>query len=252
MRRIFTSVLLVGAVLLAVPQSAEAQYYGPPPGGGYGGGGYGHGGGYGYGAPQPAPRWGYRHRIHGYVGAQLTGIGIINEKTDYTTGGYLGGGGGGGGIFGGVRLGPFFSLELNWNITYHNVQEDWGYYSAFHLQVIELNGKIHIPTQSIVEPYVQLGIGFAFLGASWDDSYCGYHTCYVDSGDYIFAKGFDFNIGGGLDIWLSPFMSLGGRVLYKGMRFGEPTYSTKSGTTSTKYANFASAINFDLNVALHF
>jgi hypothetical protein len=222
--------VLVGLTVLAAAQTADAQYYG--------------GGGYGYGAPPPPPRWGYRHRIHGYVGAQLTGIGIVNQKTDASTGEYLGAGGGGGGLFGGVRLGPFFSLELNWNITYHNVAEDyWGdVWSAFHLQTIEVNGKIHIPTRGMIEPYVQLGVGGAFIGVSWDDRWA------YDQGDYLLTKGFTFNIGGGLDFWLSPFVSLGGRILYKGMRFGEP-YRIQGKTT---YANYASAINADLNVALHF
>jgi hypothetical protein len=224
---------MLGMLLFAGP--AEAQYYG--------------GGGYGYGPPPPRPAFGYRHRIHGYVGAQLTGIGVLAQSAENA--GYLGPGGGGGGLFGGVRLGPFFALELNWNITYHNVMEDYvghygDYWSAFHLQTIELNGKIHIPTRGAIEPFIQLGAGFAFLGVSWDDRY--YNT-YSESGDYVFTSGFTFNVGGGLDVWLSPFVSLGGRVLYKGMRFGEPQFNSGG---KAKYTNFANAINVDLNVTLHF
>jgi opacity protein-like surface antigen len=247
-----TSLVLLPAVLgvlsiLLSAAPAEAQYYGPPPGGGYG-----------YGPPPPRPMFGYRHRIHFYAGAQATGIGIIAEKTDYQAGGYLGRGGGGGGLFAGVRLGPFFALEANWNITYHKVAEDWTtgctydycygarYWSAFHLQTVDLNGKIHIPTRGPIEPYVQLGIGYAFLGISWEDDWNAYYT---EHGDYIFASGFGFNIGGGLDFWLSPFVSLGGRLLYKGVRFGEPQ---KVASTVTYYSNFANAINVDLNVTLHF
>jgi len=215
----------IALLILAAAAPAEAQY----------------GGGYGY-APQPRPQFGFRHRIHGYVGAQLTGIGIINQRTDYQTGGYLGAGGGGGGLFGGVRLGPFFSLELNWNITYHNAASDYAYWSAFHLQTAELNGKIHIPTRGMVEPFIQAGVGWAFLGVSWDDRWA------MDSGGYVFANGFTFNVGGGLDFWLSPFVSLGGRVLYKGMRFGDPNWKG----SSTYYTNYASGINVDLNVQIHF
>lgn len=232
---------MLGVLMLAKP--AEAQYYG--------------GGGYGYGPPPPRPMFGYRHRVHGYVGAQLTGIGILAQSRDNA--GYLGPGGGGGGLFGGVRLGPFFALELNWNFTYHNVLDDyydyWGgnqYWSAFHLQTIELNGKIHIPTRGAIEPYIQLGVGFAFLGVSWDDRYTDYWgTTYGQSGDYVFASGVAFNVGGGLDVWLSPFVSLGGRVLYKGIRFGEEKFAMTSSSKS-KAANFANAVNVDLNVTLHF
>ena len=228
---------MLGVLMLARP--AEAQYYG--------------GGGYGYGPPPPRPMFGYRHRIHFYAGAQATGNGVLAQSADAA--GYLGRGGGGGGLFAGIRLGPFFSLELNWNLTYHNVLEDyysyWGnnhYWSAFHLQTVELNGKIHIPTRGPVEPYIQLGIGYAFLGVSWDDSYN--YSGWNESGEYVFASGVDFNIGGGLDFWLSPFVSLGGRILYKGARFGEPTFNGPG--SSAKYTNFANMVNVDLNVTLHF
>ncbi len=52
-------VVLVAAVLglaLLVPEVAEAQ-------------------GYGY-RPQRRPQFGYRHRMHGYVGGQLMGMAI--------------------------------------------------------------------------------------------------------------------------------------------------------------------------------
>jgi hypothetical protein len=228
--------LILGALSvigLMLPAEAEAQYRG----------------GYGYG-PRPArPQWGFRHRIHGYVGGQLTGLATVDQRTDYQTGGYLGGGGGGGGLFGGVRLGPFFSLELNWNITWHNVAEDYSgtYWEAFHLQTVELDGKLHIPTRGIIEPYVQLGLGYAFIGVSWDDSYA------YERGDYMLTSGFCFNLGGGLDVWLSPWFTIGGRLLYKGMRFGEPyEYETAGGGTAERYANYASVISVDLTAAIHF
>lgn len=237
MNRILLVPAALAVLLMAGP--AEAQYYG--------------GGGYGYGPPPPRPAFGYRHRIHFYVGAELTGIGVLAQKTDATTGGYLGQGGGGGGLFAGVRLGPFFALELNWNITYHNVMQDYlsyygDYWSAFHLQTLELDGKVHIPTRGPIEPYIQAGVGFAFLGVSWDNSY---YDAYGDSGGYVFASGPAFNIGGGLDFWLSPFFSLGGRVLYKGMRFSDPE-NFQSPKGNGKYTNFASAINVDLNATIHF
>jgi opacity protein-like surface antigen len=228
---------VLGALVLVASAPAEAQY------------------GYGYGPPPARPQFGFRHRFHPYAGAQLTGIGIIGQGTDYQTGGYLGTGGGGGGLFAGLRMGAFFALELNWNITYHQAAEDFTSWSAFQLQTVELNGKVHIPTYGPVEPYVQAGIGFAFLGASWEDeigTVCTRSGCYyaTERGDYIFASGPAFNVGGGLDWWLSPFLTFGARILYKGMRFGDPTYKSSGG--QAKYTNFASAVNVDLNLALHF
>jgi hypothetical protein len=223
---------VVFGVLLLIPQAAEAQYYG---------------GGYGYG-PQPRPQFGFRHRIHGYIGGELTGLATVGQTASAAsagvgTGAYLGHGGGGGGLFGGVRLGPFFSLELNYNITWHQTESDyWGQvWSAFTLQTVELNGKIHIPTRGLVEPFFQVGVGGAFLGASWSNcSYCA-------NEDWLLASGVMFNVGGGLDFWLSPWFTVGGRLLYKGMRFGSANFGG-SGIN----ANYASIVNLDINIAIHF
>jgi hypothetical protein len=223
---------MMGLLILAESSSAQAQY------------------GYGYGAPPPRPQMGFRHRPHFYFGGQLMGLAVLKQSTDYASG-YLGQGGGGG-LFGGFRFGPFFSLEANWNVTYHNIYDQtywtddyWGYqaWSFFWLQEVTIDAKVHIPTYGPVEPFFQAGVGLAFVGVGWDSNY-------GDSGDVLFASGPAFNLGGGLDFWLSPFFSMGGRVLYRGMRFGEPTYDAKSG--KSKYANFVNAVSLDVNATMHF
>jgi hypothetical protein len=234
MRKPLAVLPVVFGVLLLIPQAAEAQYYG--------------GGGYGYG-PQPRPQFGFRHRIHGYIGGELTGLATVGQTARDASlgngaGGYLGHGGGGGGLFGGVRLGPFFAIELNYNITWHQAVSDaWNtYWSAFTLQTVELNGKIHIPTRGLVEPYFQIGVGGAFLGVSYDDRWAGYND------SWLLSSGIMFNVGGGLDFWLSPWFTVGGRVLYKGIRFGSATFGGSYGLD----ANYASIINLDVNIAIHF
>lgn len=238
---------LIGILCFTFSNSADAQYHR----------GYGYRGGYGYGAPPPPPQQGmsFRHRLHGYLGGQVMGMPILAQSGEHD---YLGTGGGGG-LFGGVRLSPFFSLELNWTFTYHNVTDEsywstyWygpGYYessyvnawSALFVQTLTLDAKIHIPTYGPVEPYVQAGVGGTFLGASWGDDYY--------EGDFLITSGPMFNLGGGLDIWLSPFFSVGGRILYRGMRFGEPRQDPKSG--EAKYTNYVNAVSIDLNATLHF
>lgn len=240
-RKSWLVLVLPALVMVATtfaPQEAQAQYYG---GGGYRGGPPpGGGGGYGM------PRWGFRHRVHGYVGGYLQGFVVAAQVTDYNTG-YLSHGGGGG-LFGGIRLGPFFSLELDWGITYHDESFDTGggttttFLDSLYLMTFTLNGKIHIPTRGPIEPYFQAGIGFAYIGASYGAGGC------LDC-DSIFAKGPAFNIGGGLDFWMGPFFSLGGRLLYRGLYFTEDAFGNSIGNARS---NFVNGVSLDVNIQFHF
>ena len=234
---------LVPAALLALvalaPQDAEAQYYR---------GGY-RGGAPSYGGPRGAPRWGFRHRLHGYIGGQLSGFIVAAQVTEYDHG-YLGHGGGGG-LYGGVRLGPFVSLEANWNITFHD--ESWRavtpggtviedrYLDSIYLMTLTADAKIHIPTRGPVEPFFQGGIGFAFIGATYaDPDY---------DGDTIFAKGPAFNLGGGLDIWLGPWLSVGGRLLYRGPYFTQDDFTGQAIKAESNYVN---GVDIDVFLTFHF
>lgn len=228
---------LVMLLTTLAPQEAHAQYYG---GGGYGGppppgrGGYGR------------PRWGFRHRVHAYVGGQLQGFIVMAQVNDYSnTGieGYLSHGGGGG-LFGGIRLGPFFSLELNWGITYHDDDFTAGTLDSLYMMTFTLDGKIHIPTRGPLEPFFQAGIGFAYLGVSY-----GANCLNCDTADSVFAKGPAFNVGGGVDFWLSPFFSLGGRLLYRGLYFTKTAYSANGAALG---ANFVNGVSIDVNIQFHF
>lgn len=221
--------LILGIALLTMSTSAEAQY-------GRRHGHY-HGPGPGYG-PRPARGPGaFKHRFHLYVAPYATGFVTAGQYTDAETDRYLGGGGGGVGILGGLRLGPMLSLELNGSVTFHSVYEGYDYSDMFHLQVWTADAKIHIPTRSPLEPFIQGGLGYAFLGQSVSDRY--------GTSDYIFTEGPAWNLGGGLDLWVSPVMSIGGRLLWRGMWLGEAYY-----THSVK-SNFAHGLAFDVNVMFH-
>lgn len=223
-------VALVGLLAvsgLALPGVAEAQYYGP-----------------GYGPPpphHPPSPWAFRHRIHGYVGAQLMGMGIMSQQLD--SAGKLGPGGGFG-LFGGLRLGPWIGLELNWTYTAHD--ESWGpnnenWAPAFlQVQTLTADFKLHIPLRGIFEPFFQVGGGFGFMGVNGD---------YYHEG-YIFQSGPAYEIGGGGDIWLGPHFSLGGRILYRGLYFGESKYRTPTGLLVSE--NYIHGISIDLFGAFHF
>lgn len=217
---------LVGALALLavlVPEDAQAQRR------------YG----YGYG-PAPRPQFGYRHRFHGYVGGELLGMGVVKQRLEDV--GRLGPGGGVG-LYGGIRLGPFVALELNWTFTAHDESWDDGNvtYTApdsLQMQTLTADVKLHIPTHGIFEPFVQAGAGFAFMGIMGD---------YYNDG-YIFQSGGTWSLGGGGDFWFSPWFTLGGRVLYRGMYFTENEYNQQLDARQ----NTVHALSFEITAGIHF
>jgi hypothetical protein len=215
-RKVLLGVAAALALMLLIPEEASAQYY------------------------RPAPRrFGHRHRPHAYVGGQLMGMAIANQATDVE---YMGHGGGGG-LFAGFRLSPFFAIEGNWMITYHNEAWDDGNgalvvdINAFYIMSFTADAKIFIPTFGPMEPYFQAGIGFAYTGATYGGGWSGEEAT-------VWASGPTFNVGGGLDFYLGPRLSLGGRLLYRGFYFSEP-----NGGGDT---NYVSGVSLDINVAFHF
>lgn len=217
---------LVGALALLavlVPEDAQAQRR------------YG----YGYG-PAPRPQFGYRHRFHGYVGGELLGMGVVKQRLEDV--GRLGPGGGVG-LYGGIRLGPFVALELNWTFTAHDESWDDGNvtYTApdsLQMQTLTADVKLHIPTHGIFEPFVQAGAGFAFMGIMGD---------YYNDG-YIFQSGGTWSLGGGGDFWFSPWFTLGERVLYRGMYFTENEYNQQLDARQ----NTVHALSFEITAGIHF
>lgn len=220
-RAVLTAAILTLGLTSAISEAMAQQY-----------------GGRGFSRGQ---RWGLRHRPHAYVGGQLSGLIVVSQVTDYING-YLGHGGGVG-LFVGGRLSPYFSLEGNWLMTWHNntYQELGGTtvvdLDALYLMGFTVDGKIHIPTRGPIEPFFQAGVGWSFVGATYS----------TGSGDSVFASGPMFEAGAGLDLWLGPWFSVGGRVLYRGYYFGEP--SVDRGDT---FANFVNGIGIDGNATFHF
>jgi len=218
---------IIGLAILWIPQQAEAQYYG-----------YGRYGGY-QGTPYQS-RYSFRHRMHGYLGGQVMGMAMLHQRVDGV--GHVGSGGGFG-LFGGARLSPFIALELNWTFTFHDEswnEGNWVIHAIDMLSMQTITGdlKIHIPTFGPLEPFVQVGGGFGFLGVTGD---------YYNDG-YIFTSGPMFNLGGGLDLWFGPFFSIGGRVLYRGIYFTESDHAGNLDADS----NFVNALSFEANAQFHF
>ena len=211
-------VLLLGVVLLSLPREAAAHYTGYP-----------HRHVYGAGVPGTAAFNIDRPGV--YLGAALVGN-IIVSQIDSPGGNDFISHGGGGQLFLGVRLHPYFALEFGYAQTAHNPVEDpSGYNVSFlALHALTVDAKIIFPNRSNVRPYVQAGVGYYILTHEYQDA----------------VSGGGIQLGGGIDIWLNPWWSLGGRVLYHGIKFAE----LGSGTTTGK--PFLSTASLDLNLQVHF
>ena len=102
--------------------------------------------------------------------------------------------------------------------------------------------KAHLPTNSPMEPYLQVGGGLLMSGGIYLDDRV------LDRPD-SFAFGAVINAGCGLDLWVTRHISMGARVLYRGMALGEPVDSLKDEHT---FRNFVHGISVDAFASIHF
>lgn len=207
---------LIASALMLMPKDADARYY------------------------YRQRSFGFRHQPHAYFGGQLMGAAVVNQATDNPNAPFDVGAVGGG-LYGGFRVNPFLSIELDWWITYNSANSDW-YADTLWLTAVELAAKIHIPTRGPLEPYFQVGGGYSWNGVS-------YPVGRYDSESSILTTGPTFNVGGGLDFYLGPHFSLGGRVLYRGVYLGTPDFTDNN---LRGYDNYMSMITVDINATIHF
>ena len=198
--------------------------------------------------PASGPRSGPIDRPHFYVGGQLGGFFIAKQVTDQA--GYMGQGGGGG-AFAGFRFNRMFALELNLGLTYHN--ETLGAFGGgsiialnnLFLLTTTIDAKFYLVSRGQFQPYLQAGVGYGYLGASYSDGYCSNFNC-----DTTFAQGPLFQLGGGFDYWLTPRVTLGSRLLYRGIAFSEANYGEVTVRRNSK--NFINGFALDFTVAFHY
>lgn len=238
---------LAGLLIVALPSEGEAQhrryYRASPPS---------H-------VPNQAhrPRHRYKHRFTGYLGAQLMALAVVKQQlNDIDTIGH----GGGVGITGGIRLGKVVSLEANWTFTAHD--EYWRdeikpdeiavEVDSLQIQTFTADLKLHIPTFRRVEPYFQLGGGWAILGGmGWKPDEPKYEK-FMPS--YVYTDGPTFNAGMGLNVWLGRFLTIGGRVLYRGIYFTEADHNMPR-TDGSFYGtpeNFIHGVSAEVTAAFNF
>ncbi len=137
-------------------------------------------------------------RPHFYMGIEGVGVAVLNETGPRAFLDH----GGGFNLFLGGRLNRWAALEFGWQATFHNPELDvWGRpIDRVGLQALTMDFKFY-PVHGRVQPYVSGGMGLYMMGDSFD----------------VFAEGPGFQVGGGIDFWLSRWASLGLRVQYRGV-----------------------------------
>jgi outer membrane protein with beta-barrel domain len=157
--------------------------------------------------PRPNPY----DRKHFYMGGGGVGVAVLGQTGPH---GFLDPGGGFD-LFAGVRVHRSVALEFAWQPTFHNNETDiFGRpIDMVGLEALTADVKVY-PLHRRVQPYFIGGGGAYLLGDSL----------------HVFATGPGFQVGGGLDVWLNRYITLGGKVQYRGVelldydRYGDNTY----------------------------
>jgi hypothetical protein len=105
-------------------------------------------------------------------------------------------------LFGGVRLHPFLSLELGWDVLYHNTVQD-RYHEYSILDGVRVAARVYVPNRSPVEPFIRAGTGFYWYGHEW----------------HAERYAFGFSAGGGLSGRTASGLGLEAFLLYRGWVF---------------------------------
>ncbi len=196
---------------------------------------------YRYGPPPPPPPpHRYQYAPYGppvfvpylYLGGALGGTGVVTQSG----GPEALGSGAGGSLFLGLRLLPSFALELGVLESFHNPADtidlfgDYAGTSYVVLTGFTGDALFHLLAHSRgIDPYLQAGLGLYALGRD------------------VFGtsvSGWGFQLGGGIDFWLGRQVTLGGRVLYRGILMSE--------VEAAQPDTFIHAITGEVRLAIHF
>ncbi len=160
----------------------------------------------------------HRWRQRFYLGAGAGAFGIIGAKGPYD---YISAGGTGTAWIG-VYLSRLLALELGFMGSAHREQFsefDSYYWGSNELLMwgVTLDAKLNLTRpgwRRRLVPYLQGGIGaYGLVGDYYDD--LGY------VGSKALATGVGVQLGGGLDLYLTRWLVLGVRVLYRGIAMGK-------------------------------
>ncbi len=160
-------------------------------------------------------------RPHFYMGVEGQGIVVLgatgsNAFLDH---------GGGFDLYVGGRLNRWLALEAGWQATFHNPEvDDLGrQVDRVGLQALTLDAKFY-PVHGPVQPYFSGGAGLYLLGDSFS----------------VFSEGAGFQVGGGVDFWLTRHLSLGLRAQYRGVDMVD--YNSQGNDTYLSLLSFGADI----------
>jgi len=186
----------------------------------------------------------YKDRSHVYLGVRGIGLVIAGQDTKHSDG-WLGSGGGVG-LTLGARLSPFFSLEAAWDTTWHGHElggfADRGAISSLYLMSFSGAMVFHAANRSPVEPFLRLGAGYSFLGATYRHGFGDNLGTKLTDAPHILA-------GAGLNIWAGPFFSVDPQIAYRGYWFDHPEDAGFLGLPTDR--NYVSAVSFELALTFH-
>jgi hypothetical protein len=160
-------------------------------------------------------------RRHFYLGVEAVGVAVLNQTGPR---GFLEGGGGFD-FFVGGRLSRFVALEAGWQPTFHNNETDiFGRrIGTIGLDALTLDLKI-FPIHGPIQPYFVIGAGGYLLGDNFS----------------AFAEGPGYQIGGGIDFWITRWASLGLKAQYRGVEL----FDYDVNNDNTYLSLFTGSINF--------
>jgi hypothetical protein len=188
-------------------------------------------------------------RLGPYVGIGGGGFGIMSAKGPYE---YLSSGGFGN-LYVGMNFTPRFALELAFIGSAHNEEFDAYYYADYvgdpnslMMWGVTLDAKFNLVRPAWHRrfvPYLQAGLGAYGL---FSDSYVGTQDL---------AQGGGFQVGGGLDIYVTRWLTLGARLLYRGIVMGELKDTCDGGqciSRSEQDRTYINGLTGELNIAIVF
>lgn len=138
-------------------------------------------------------------RPHFYVGVGGAGTLVLGETGPRS---FLTSGGGFHITLGG-RINRVFALELGWTPTFHNNEYDiYGHpVATLGLSAYTIDGKFYPGARGPVQPFFVVGAGMYVLGDAFG----------------ALGEGPGYQIGGGIDLWLGRWASIGLKVQYRGV-----------------------------------
>jgi opacity protein-like surface antigen len=136
-------------------------------------------------------------RAHFYLGGGPAVVLVLNQTGPRR----LISSGGGFHLTLGGRLGRHFGLEFNWSPSFHYHDPDYfgRIFGLLRLTTLSFDGKFY-PVSGPIQPFLIFGGGAYMLGDRFS----------------LIAGGPGYQLGGGIDFWLTRHISVGVTVQYRG------------------------------------